>query len=154
MTERRGLYWNNETYKFKNVSEINKQNINKFKNIEPNYKEFNNEIYKDRILDENFINLNYHNNDSIKTNKIQENNNQKIYKNINIDYTINENILDTIMTANIKNNLLGIINIGNSCYINSIIQILLHCDIFLKNIHEKLNIIINKQNCLKPLTSL
>ena len=69
---------------------------------------------------------------------------QKIYENINTDNTTNGNILDTIMLTSIKNNLLGIINIDNSCYINSIIQILLHCDIFLKHIQEKHNIIIKK----------
>ena len=69
---------------------------------------------------------------------------QKIYENINTDNTTNGNILDTIMLTSIKNNLLGIINIDNSCYINSIIQILLHCDIFLKHFQEKHNIIIKK----------
>ena len=62
---------------------------------------------------------------------------ESINENIDIESNIkllNENDLDNIINKEI-----GIINLGNTCYINACIQILIHCPLFISKLLTKIN---------------
>ena len=79
--------------------------------------------------------------DKEKTYNYKENN---AIKNILNEPNINKTYLDNLIEEGqnierIINSTIGIYNIGNTCYINSVIQILLHCQIFLKKFYNEKN---------------
>ena len=86
--------------------------------------------YTDKYME---LNFNSHNN--------QNNNRENKIKNNNINKKINnKNINNLSIDINLKkdNNkeIFGLINIGSTCYMNSFLQILFHCDIFLNEIKK------------------
>ena len=54
----------------------------------------------------------------------------------NKNKNINNSNKNSFNPSNIENNKIGFSNIGNSCYINSFLQILFHCPIFLNEIYN------------------
>ena len=91
-------------------------------------------------LDEEFNNLNIKfnfENDKSNT-KIRDDCILNIKKNIENFNPIFESMNIESLNENIINKLFGIINLGNSCYVNSVIQILLHCKLFVFNLYNKL----------------
>ena len=83
------------------------------------------------------MNKNINFNDKEKT-EMDEKQNNILNLNYNIipkDY-IKTDILEEI--PNIINSLIGFNNIGNSCYANSIMQLLLHSEIFLNNLENNI----------------
>ena len=59
--------------------------------------------------------------------------------NENIDIESNINLLNENDLDNIINKEIGIINLGNTCYINACIQILIHCPLFISKLLTKIN---------------
>ena len=112
----------------------------------------NNQNYN---ISNDYIDTNLEKNE--ENNHSQNNTNQIIEKQINIDrptieekfINIQENIddnnlfLDKIILSKV-----GLINIGASCFINSALQILFHCKIFMKYFLEKKDLIKQKLNSI------
>ena len=92
----------------------------------------NNNIYEpfNNIIEENKLDINNNNNIAIENNEFQLR---------EFNYTV------------ILNRLFGIYNIGNTCYINATIQILLHTELFLKTYFAKLHLIRKDPNSISYL---
>ena len=74
---------------------------------------------------------------NVSQNVTNDNPKESINENIDIESSIkllNENDLDNIINKEI-----GIINLGNTCYINACIQILIHCPLFISKLLTKIN---------------
>ena len=101
-------------------------------------------------LDEEFNNLNIKFNfENDKTNtKIRDDFILNTKKNIENFNPIFESMNLESLNENIINKLFGIINLGNSCYVNSVIQILLHCKLFVFNLYN------NKEKYIRNVYSL
>ena len=133
-------------------------------------------VVKNSINDNEFVNKSINFDSKLKSSINNEIVNKSINNNDNIQYKksfrkseivndSNNNEIITLKTPNIKeidNELtkeqmllnvtkkeIGIMNLGNSCFINACLQILIHCPLFIYNLIKKLNLI----NENTPITS-
>ena len=121
-----------------NVTKINPPNVNPKNNLDKNINHINPEaINNNKILN----NFNFNNNQPKQTNI-----NQGIQKNMkdgqpNIPNStpIKKRPLTDEDFKNIIYKDIGIINLGNTCYINSILQVLIHCPEFIYQFFNKKN---------------
>ena len=85
-------------------------------------------------------NINFNNDNDIDTNENNEKDEAKknIYdtKDINTSLNVNTNNLVKENIEKIIFHKFGIKNIGNTCFANSLLQILLHCKIFIENFYD------------------
>ena len=156
----------------KNTQESDKQIVNQIKNN--NIKNFPNDIKKQNQLQKNESHNNKIPKDNINNNNIHEKQNilsggvnkpnQNIINNVKINNPnfvtvrkINGEAPNTPapiqnkprqLTVNDLYNIIyldvGIINLGNTCFINSCLQVLIHCPLFIHNFFEKRNSIKEK----------
>ena len=132
MEKEQGFYLNKQRNKEKNI-----ENKNKNKNI--------NERDNDAILNKNKDNQKIIIEDNRKLNKNKEGEKTEIKTKTNLEkkeMDINE------IKQKLLNSQLGFYNAGGSCYMASIIQILIHLDKFLNEFLK------NKYECTKPLSYL
>jgi hypothetical protein len=122
--------------KLENTKNKNDTINNKYNNINKLDEEFNNLNIKFNFENDK-ANTKFKE-DFILSNKKNIENFNPIFESMNIG-SLNENII---------NKLFGIINLGNSCYVNSVIQILLHCKLFVINLYY------NKEKYIRNIYSL
>ena len=113
-----------------------------------NMSSYFNDNYQTNTLRNNFDNYNNDNNKNYHYNNSNFNN---INNNIR---TKTPNLLpnDPSVVENIFSSLTGLINLGNTCYINSCIQNLIHCPPFIYKFLEVCNIIFQKKIRETPIS--
>ena len=80
-----------------------------------------------------------------KKNSIDKDGYDKIKSGFNNSSNLtNKNINSDINIKNILKSKIGLINLGNTCYMNSALQIILHTDIFISKLIEYKNPFIDK----------
>ena len=102
------------------------------------------EKLKNKLLSEKEEKLNLKENNSIPSKELDVDQNViNVEPKINIDNNIDIESYIKLLKENDINNIInsciGINNLGNTCYINSSIQILIHCPLFISKLFTKIN---------------
>ena len=129
-------------YKFDNISIPNFDDIcNEIVSFytEPLYFTTNKNLVITEKLENN---LEITNNIQVKKNDQFENNFN--YEDIKLDIPIDKNNKDNKMISVYDNNIIGLKNLGNTCYINSGLQIILHLKIFVNNLYKESRLLKNQ----------
>ena len=91
---------------------------------------------------------NYHNNNTYNNNYGYNNNTQK-----NIKREKTPILSDSTIVGSISSSLTGLMNLGNTCYINTCLQNLIHCTPFICKFLEVSNQILQNKSSGAPISS-
>ena len=127
---------------FQNYRNFNTQRISQNKSFQSNYSrdsKTNNTLNNEEKSEVNKENISYTNNNNyLRKYSRNINQNKEVSKEINIENKIEkeeENLMDIV------NKQIGIKNIGNTCFINSSLQIFIHCPLFISKLISKMKLI-------------